>query len=964
MSLIGNVDTPASYVADYMQACVGMLGIPAGGFTADIEAFGATNDYNVESLYAAMLNSSIGRSIYAPGSSNATFAAKLVEKLGGSLLSDDAEAWALDWAETQLDNGMSRAALAMEAVESISAVDTADENFGTLAQQFANRIEIANYYTFSTTNPSSTPSTLTSILAAVTNTTDVSDPADVIADSAGGVVTGDSFTLTTGVDAATGKNTVIGILSDTASERTWSLTDQVSGSTATTDNLSVTIIGDANGTSYSGMQTSGFETVNVTYVDGADAADANTFGTSGLTGMTKLVVKNSAVVNTTATTDDSLTLSSVAKGVALELANNSLQLNVTANYVTAATEGTADTVSISAAGGSTGDVIIGTGFETVAVATSAAASKFQSLQAGAAKTINVTGDQGLTITDNLSTSNASLTTFDASGNSGAVSVTVTGASTLTAKGGSGTADAATISLGSSVSTGMAVSGFETVNLQATATSSVTGSLITGATATNVKGSTTNISAATLTMNEFAAGTGINIVGTGKNEAQYVNAVTLVQTGASTGTADSVAIKLSNGGVAVATTNTVTAGLITAANIETVTLDVADFGKVDGSLTIANANSLTLTGSAILDLATFTGNATLTTIDASAYTGKLTLGTLTDVTGSLTFKGSTGIDSLTNAQVAATKTATFNLGAGADTMTINVASADANATLTVNGDAGDDVFTVSAAADSVGTNTINGGADTDTLKITGTGDTKTISATISGIEKINLEAGTATTTLNLTVATGFADTVTVTDVSGQTQTIKLNVASGGSVSGANLQFLGWTDGMDVLQYVSGAGNETFTMGATNSGTGFTETYVVAATNGIDTISGFTPAANEDVINATALAAFIGTTTETVLNVTATNTTGAGNDNILLLNYGTYYADAAAVVAGASAYGLGSNITGAAAHVLIAYQTAASSAVRIAEATIADAGGITAATDLVVLTGVTTITDLVASNFVLD
>jgi len=811
-------------------------------------------------------------------------------------------------------------------------------------------------------------STAASLTAATATTALNASVATVVAAGVSGAssaAAGATFTLTTNLDSATNQTSVSATLSDTAAERTWGLTDTVSGTSATTDTLSTRIIGDANGTSYSGLTTSAIENVNVTYTDGADAADANSMAMGGFSGLTNIIVKDSTIINTTAAVDDSMSFTSVAAGVALQVSNNAAKLNV--NYTGVGTATSGDSVTLNTAGGSTGDVTFadaaGDGFVTVNVVTSSATSTLQALAAGTDfTTLTVTGTAGLTVSDSLATT---VTSVDASGNSGAVTLSATGASTLTAKGGSGTADVMTLAFGGSVSTGMAISGFETVRLQATATASVTGSLITGATTTRARASTTDISAVVLTLNEFASGTGINIVGTGTDAAQFSNAVTLVQTGASTGTADSVAITMSNGGVAVATTNTLTAGLITAANIETVTLAVSDFGNVNGSLTIANAKTLTLTGSAILDLATFTGSSALATIDAGAYTGKLTIGALTSVTGDLTFTGSTGVDIVTNAAVATAKTQTLNLGAGADQFTLSAALAAADSVLTVNAGAGDDTITWNEDASSTGVWTINGGDGTDTLIAGGLINADALTATISGIEKIDLRPNAGAATLNLTVATGYAETVTITEVSGTTTTINLNVAAGGTVSGANLSLIGYADGTDVLNYNSTAsGNESFTFGALNGGAALTETYTVVATNGIDTITGFGAGANEDIVNATALSAFLNTTTEAVLNVTATDTAGAANDNILLLNAGVYYANAAAVVAATSAQTFGSGIAAATAHALIAYQTAAGSAVRIAEATLANAGGITAATDLVVLTGVTTITNLVASNFVID
>lgn len=205
MSLIGNVDTPAEYVASYMQACVGMLGIPAGGFVSEIEAFGSDTGYDVESLYSAMMNSTVGRGIYAPGSSNETFAAKLVAMLGGSLLED--EEAAVDEVLALLDGGMSRAQAAMTAVEFVANMETGDDVYGDVAQQFQNRITVANYYTFQTTSPASTVATLQAVLSAVDHETDVTDPADVInvdptpTDNQAGTSADDTIRLLGGLDS-------------------------------------------------------------------------------------------------------------------------------------------------------------------------------------------------------------------------------------------------------------------------------------------------------------------------------------------------------------------------------------------------------------------------------------------------------------------------------------------------------------------------------------------------------------------------------------------------------------------------------------------------------------------------------------------------------------------------------------------------------------------------------------------
>jgi hypothetical protein len=208
------------------------------------------------------------------------------------------------------------------------------------------------------------------------------------------------------------------------------------------------------------------------------------------------------------------------------------------------------------------------------------------------------------------------------------------------------------------------------------------------------------------------------------------------------------------------------------------------------------------------------------------------------------------------------------------MTINVVSGGSGASLTVNGEGGDDEFTIDASNNSMGTISINGGDGTDTIRITGTASNAIISVSISGIEKINLEAaGPQETTLELTVTSGFNDAITITDVAvpASIQTIRLKVDAGGSVNGSNLAFLGWTSGTDKLQYVSNTGNETFTLGAKNSGVDITETVVfqAAASNGIDTIKGFT----------------VGTTNNDIILLVNSDTTAPTSNNVAAFNQHT-------------------------------------------------------------------------------
>jgi len=174
----------------------------------------------------------------------------------------------------------------------------------------------------------------------------------------------------------------------------------------------------------------------------------------------------------------------------------------------------------------------------------------------------------------------------------------------------------------------------------------------------------------------------------------------------------------------------------------------------------------------------------------------------------------------------------------------------------------------------------------------------------------------------------------------------------------------TGGEGVDSITGGAGQDTIVLTETTSAI---DTYYFSGSSSdsnIDTIIGWV--AGTDLINLTGAAAFLNTTTEALATVSGPTATMSANDNILVLDFGTYYANDTEVLA-ALASGdvtIGSSLTNTTAHVVVVYKSSATSDVRIAEATVADAGGFTAVQDLVILSGVTTFTGIASTSFILD
>jgi S-layer protein len=191
-------------------------------------------------------------------------------------------------------------------------------------------------------------------------------------------------------------------------------------------------------------------------------------------------------------------------------------------------------------------------------------------------------------------------------------------------------------------------------------------------------------AGTLTLTDLANNATVALT------ANVATGVTAVVKGAATGTTDVLNLVLSS-------TASLTGGVLTAANVETVNINMVDTEvatKNANTLTLAadKATSVTVTGAGDLNLTT-TNSKLLTNIDGSAMTGALDV-TSTNTTTATTIKGGAGNDLL----VAADGTTADVLlgGAGNDELLANAGLT------TMTGGAGNDVFVIDTASLNVNT----------------------------------------------------------------------------------------------------------------------------------------------------------------------------------------------------------------------------------------------------------------------
>jgi Ca2+-binding RTX toxin-like protein len=329
--------------------------------------------------------------------------------------------------------------------------------------------------------------------------------------------------------------------------------------------------------------------------------------------------------------------------------------------------------------------------------------------------------------------------------------------------------------------------------------------------------------------------------------------------------------------ATVTVSGVTGGTLTVDGIETLTLNSADTASTITTLTAAAADTLVITGNQTL---TITDNlsADITTIDASAATGKVDL----DFdAGDATVTGGAGNDVFsfeTN-----TGTASVDGGAGNDSITF-FATGFTNADVVKGGEGTDTLIVASADAVAYTTPT--------TTKVSGF-ETLRLSTALSGdLTVATIQSGIST----LTLAAGAGAARTVTMEAG-TQTINSAAASTGNFSVVDTG----TATTDVLNL-----NDTST-GGNAFGGGATYNLSVTGYETVNLSTGSSATATEALGTVTLAADTGGTTTLIVTGANSLTTTGAITAGVI--NASGLTGDAVLTMGAAAASGL-TKITGSA------------------------------------------------------
>lgn len=427
------------------------------------------------------------------------------------------------------------------------------------------------------------------------------------------------------------------------------------------------------------------------------------------------------MVNATGTTEiwnvrstDALTVTNVQEAATVGLKGNVGANAYRVGFKDSLASGTADSVNIALEDAVTtgglgfGGMTVANEFETINIAATGTNSINQLQQSGGAalaatKTVNVTGAGKVTVTAALA---ATVTTVDASANTGGASFDLAATGAVTAKGGSGadtfkmgasltTADVLTggdgtdiigVTTGASLVTGLQVTGFETLDIggadNQTAANAYDVSKLSGITTLKVGAALNGTAAAqTTTVNNLAKGANVEINAAVGNAAADVLAINVKDAGA--GSPNDTISVLVKGAAPIATT-----GIVDINDIETVTL-TADKATATGAVTHTLTN---FTADEALTINVANGNAGLTFTDLNAKALVLFDATAATQAVSVT----------TNDAFTATNGVAFKLGQAADTIDLTGATT-AGGDFFITGGAGGDKITLTvtnrdAAAD--------------------------------------------------------------------------------------------------------------------------------------------------------------------------------------------------------------------------------------------------------------------------
>ncbi len=429
-----------------IQYVVGLYGAAAGGYIQELSGYVTNQGYTVDQVGLALAgsNSFKGQSTaLSDASTNSQWIDAFCTELLGSTVAATPLASLKSQMQTILDaNSMSRAALAQLLVSKLANASTTDPDFGTAAQTFQNKVAVASYYTYTLGGTSTALSTLQGCISNVTATTDVSSPTAIqnVINSSPASTTGQTYTLTTGVDTilgTSGNDTINGLLAGTGGTgATLTALDSIDGAGGlNTLNITDTVGGAALP---AGLTLANVQTVNMRSAGGVGAGTGARFDLSAYTSVSSIsVTQSSGLDYLMAGSGQALSVvdSTTGTGGAVDVVAANAAVTVNAASTVTVAGGSTQTITSkggAALSGATGaisltDSALGTGTISVAKGTTVSVTATNVLSSGTGGTgVNITIGTGtalasgaITLVENL----AGGTGVTGTGFGGAISVT-------------------------------------------------------------------------------------------------------------------------------------------------------------------------------------------------------------------------------------------------------------------------------------------------------------------------------------------------------------------------------------------------------------------------------------------------------------------------------------------------------------------------------------------------------------
>jgi len=541
------------------------------------------------------------------------------------------------------------------------------------------------------------------------------------------VTVGSTFTLTSGTDSGSG---FVG--TSAADTFNADLINESGVANVTTINSTDVIDGGA-----------GNDTLNATYDDATSASVSNieTLNLSGRGAVAFDFVNISGVttLNMSAYTAAANLDNIAALPTTLNVTNMAQDANI--DFAAAAVSGSTDTLAMTVQSVTAGTYTLDAGIESLSIASNGNSANTVTEINASITELTVTGAQNLTVTNDLGTNTAALTTVNAATMTGRLNVTQDDAVNVTITGGTGND---TIDLGAdNFDANDTVDGGDGTDKLAMEEDDTIALTTAGAVLTNITNietiDVTDQLAGAISLNIFNGATTMELsagidgtdrtvtVGSGDTidlEADAADDITIVVNGS--GTSDTVNLILDNADVAIN---------VQATSVET--LNITSTGTADGAANIitgttalnslAGDQGIVITGAEAL---TFTGAVTADSVNGSAMTDVLT------VTG-----GTTAGSQVTG-------------GSANDILTLGDGNADV-----ISGGAGNDIITFDIEV----TDTMTGGDGNDVFLMDNDTDTAAAGAVITDLEtNDDLDLDESTIEVNTAGGTAVAE---LTDYAG-------------------------------------------------------------------------------------------------------------------------------------------------------------------------------------------------------